>query len=399
MSAYPNELNLGLYLDRDNLENYKIAQGSWGFPIRVWLKKSDDTLMDLSGCTVRLKAVKSDNTIGYWDGAINSADSTEADWTAQPQLTAATGDVQLIVEITTLESGIQSIPCKLKVVAMPDSQIVSSNDFKALTQQLSQVQPAVQLAQKASEQAEKSLADVTATEKDIAAAETARELASQTSVNNADTAIKNITQKQTAMDTAESARELASQTAVGNADAATTRADAAADKANHVPQRDASGVWKDWDAESQTYKTSTDPWKGEKGDAGANFAYGESYATLEALQAAYPQGDTKGHLVGGTACIWDGAAWVATSVDLTEYYKKTESDAKYAGINHTHTAAQVGARPDTWTPTAADVGARPSTWTPTASDVGLGRVTNATNTISTSAPSGGLDGDTWDVII
>lgn len=74
------------------------------------------------------------------------------------------------------------------------------------------------------------------------------------------------------------------------------------------------------------------------------------------------------------------------------------ADARYAGINHTHTAAQVGARPDTWTPTATDVGARPSTWTPTASDVGLGRVANATNTISTSAPSGGLDGDTWDVI-
>lgn len=33
-------------------------------------------------------------------------------------------------------------------------------------------------------------------------------------------------------------------------------------------------------------------------------------------------------------------------------------------------AADVGARPDTWTPTAADVGARPNTWTPTADNVG-----------------------------
>ena len=49
---------------------------------------------------------------------------------------------------------------------------------------------------------------------------------------------------------------------------------------------------------------------------------------------------------------------------------KSQADAKYAGINHTHTAAQVGARPDTWTPSAAEVGARPSTWTPSASDVG-----------------------------
>lgn len=97
--------------------------------------------------------------------------------------------------------------------------------------------------------------------------------------------------------------------------------------------------------------------QGEKGDTGAAFAYGESYATLAALQAAYPTGDAKGHLVNGTAYVWDGAAWVATSVDLTEYYKKTESDVKYAGINHTHTAAQVGARPDTWMPTASEVGA------------------------------------------
>lgn len=37
---------------------------------------------------------------------------------------------------------------------------------------------------------------------------------------------------------------------------------------------------------------------------------------------------------------------------------------------HGSTAAQVGARPNTWMPTAEDVGARPNTWTPTASDVG-----------------------------
>jgi len=49
---------------------------------------------------------------------------------------------------------------------------------------------------------------------------------------------------------------------------------------------------------------------------------------------------------------------------------KSQADAIYASVNHTHTAAQVGARPDTWTPSAAEVGARPSTWTPSASDVG-----------------------------
>lgn len=32
-------------------------------------------------------------------------------------------------------------------------------------------------------------------------------------------------------------------------------------------------------------------------------------------------------------------------------------------------AADVGARPDTWTPTAADVGARPDSWTPAVGDI------------------------------
>lgn len=37
---------------------------------------------------------------------------------------------------------------------------------------------------------------------------------------------------------------------------------------------------------------------------------------------------------------------------------------------HGVTAAQVGARPDTWLPTAAQVGARPADWLPTAAEVG-----------------------------
>jgi hypothetical protein len=36
---------------------------------------------------------------------------------------------------------------------------------------------------------------------------------------------------------------------------------------------------------------------------------------------------------------------------------------------HGVTAAQVGARPDTWLPTATEVGARPADWLPTAADV------------------------------
>ena len=44
--------------------------------------------------------------------------------------------------------------------------------------------------------------------------------------------------------------------------------------------------------------------------------------------------------------------------------EKSDWNSKAAG-EHTHTAAQVGARPSNWTPTAAEVGARPSTWMPT----------------------------------
>lgn len=53
----------------------------------------------------------------------------------------------------------------------------------------------------------------------------------------------------------------------------------------------------------------------------------------------------------------------ATAQDLSDHVGDTANP-------HSVTAAQVGARPDTWMPTAADVGARADTWMPTASDVG-----------------------------
>lgn len=162
--------------------------------------------------------------------------------------------------------------------------------------------------------------------------------------------------------------------------------------------------------------------QGEKGDTGAAFAYGESYTTVDALKAAYQTGDAKGHLVNGTAYVWDGTAWVATSVDLTEYYKKTESDAKYAGINHTHTAADVGAVPVTLTINGHALSAN---LTLTKSDIGLSNVDNTADAnknvikayyanyakyqnldmnlhdyhISTSSPSGVAgNGQGWEVI-
>ena len=54
------------------------------------------------------------------------------------------------------------------------------------------------------------------------------------------------------------------------------------------------------------------------------------------------------------------------------------------------TAADVGARPDTWMPTAAEVGARSSTWTPTAADVGAvpAAAKGAANGVATLDASG-----------
>ena len=46
------------------------------------------------------------------------------------------------------------------------------------------------------------------------------------------------------------------------------------------------------------------------------------------------------------------------------------------------TAAEVGARPSTWTPSASDVGARPDTWTPTYSDVGADKSGAAASAVS-----------------
>ncbi|QNO19011.1 BppU family phage baseplate upper protein [Caproicibacterium amylolyticum] len=363
--------------------------------------------LDLTGCTARLYTKKPDGNATFINGEIiaTGADGNPntVTFVLSQQTTAATGNAHCTVAVFGSNgTELKATGITLDIAADDMEQtIVSTSEFVSLAEALGSVQESEQKADKAV-------------------------LDAQTAVTNATTAITDITQKQAAMDTAESNRvtaesgrvtaesgrvtaeqsriaaEQTRQTAETkretDSQAAITAANAATEKANHVPQRDASGVWKDWDTESQTYKNSADQWKGEKGDTGAAFAYGESYTTVDALKAAYPTGDAKGHLVNGTAYVWDGTAWVATSVDLTEYYKKTESDAKYAGINHTHTAAQVGARPDTWMPTAADVGARPSTWTPTASDIGLGRVANAANIVSTSAPSGGSDGDTWDVV-
>jgi|GEM_PF-1758993 len=290
--------------------------------------------LDLTGCTARLYTKKPDGNATFINGTIvaNGADGNPntVTFVLTQQTTAAAGNAHCTVAIfgsNGTELKATGITLDIATDDM-EQTIVSTSEFVSLAEALGSVQESEQKADKA-------VSD------------------SQTAVTNATTAITDITQKQAAMDTAESNRvtaesgrvtaesgrvaaeqsriaaEQTRQTAETkretDSQAAITAANAATEKASHVPQRDASGVWKDWDTESQTYKNSADQWKGEKGDTGAAFAYGESYTTVDALQAAYLTGDTKGHLVNGTAYVWDGTAWVATSVSLTDYQLKSQN--------------------------------------------------------------------------
>lgn len=94
------------------------------------------------------------------------------------------------------------------------------------------------------------------------------------------------------------------------------------------------------------------------------------------------------------------------ALDTTFTKQGVAADAKAVGdaLNtkspsaHTHTASEVGARPNTWMPTATEVGARPSNWTPTASDVGAtpaSHATNKNNPHAVTAEQVGARPNTW----
>ena len=68
------------------------------------------------------------------------------------------------------------------------------------------------------------------------------------------------------------------------------------------------------------------------------------------------------------------------NIDPNAVYVTPEGE--YAPLHHTHSASEVGARPNTWVPTASEVGARPNTWTPTASEVGADESGTAESKVS-----------------
>ena len=55
--------------------------------------------------------------------------------------------------------------------------------------------------------------------------------------------------------------------------------------------------------------------------------------------------DPEHDIVAGEAVIWNGTAWSdlggLMSVDLSNYYSKTEADGRFAPISHTHTVSQI----------------------------------------------------------
>lgn len=94
----------------------------------------------------------------------------------------------------------------------------------------------------------------------------------------------------------------------------------------------------------------------------------------------------KQDVISDLSTIRSGAAKGATALQsYTETDPTVPAWAK-AADKPTYTAAEVGARPSTWTPTAADVGARPNTWTPAKSDVGLGNVDNVKQYSASNPP-------------
>lgn len=140
MANFPVVLTLELYLTRENLERFRIAQGSYGWLLQVHIKSSDDTLMTLSGCTVRLCAIKSDGTAGYYDGTILD-DQVTAQWTVPQQVTAVAGPIKLSIEISDEKSNsaMQTITCVGIVSPGGDNVVTSSNDFAALIGALGRV--------------------------------------------------------------------------------------------------------------------------------------------------------------------------------------------------------------------------------------------------------------------
>lgn len=109
-----------------------------------------------------------------------------------------------------------------------------------------------------------------------------------------------------------------------------------------------------------------------------------------------PDGGTEGQVLtqGANGAEWADAPDPLPAGGTTGQILTKTADGSAWQNKPAYTAAEVGARPDTWTPTAEDVGARPDTWTPSAADVGA---VPTTTTVNGHALSGNITLDADDV--
>ena len=319
---------------------------------------------DLGPVTAYAIAVKYgfSGTEQEWANAVDaqrqaaSASATSAANSASEALTAANSAKASATSISSITDSANAAANSAKASATSISSITDSANAAATR------------ANTAAKAAEDSAAEVNQTvsaantelqslktqSSDIATAETARSDAEgkrTTAEQSRVTAEDSRVTAESNRATAETQRQTDTATAITNAETATNNA-------NHVPQYGDNGNWKSWNGTA--YADSGKPWKGEKGDTGQSFECGESYDTLAALQAAYPSGDTKGHIVGTTPYVWDGMTWKESIPDLSGYLKSADAENTY--VTQTRTINSKPLNSDI-TLTAADVSAAPSSHT------------------------------------
>jgi hypothetical protein len=125
----------------------------------------------------------------------------------------------------------------------------------------------------------------------------------------------------------------------------------------------------------------------------------ESLALGETSSTAY-RGD-RGKTAYDHSQVVSGNPHNVTAAEAGAVPTTREINGHALSADITLTAADVGARADTWMPTATDVGARPDTWTPTAADVGAVPTTREVNghalssDITLDATDVGARADDW----
>ena len=317
------------------------------------------TQINISGKTIYFQCYKNGQSITLDTPAI-SGDGYSAIAAILPSACATSGELYGEFQIVDADGGKKVPPFKIMVLSSPDSA-VQTTDFKVLTEKLGAVSTAVTNANTAVNDANAAVTNINNTEQSITTAESSRVTAEDgrvTAENGRVTAEQSRVAAEDSRVTAESNRATAETQRQTDTTTAITNAETATNNANHVPQYGDNGNWKSWNGTA--YADSGKPWKGEKGDTGPSFEYGESYDTLAALQAAYPSGDTKGHLVGTTPYVWDGTTWKESIPDLSGYLKSADAANTYV----TQTRA-INSKPlnSDITLTAADVSAAPSSHT------------------------------------